>query len=67
MYSKVNKKQTSIYNTKKNYTEKQTRTVNGLKRKIHKNAAEFYLPKIVLAKKSKHKFRSQKNTSGPLL
>jgi hypothetical protein len=37
MYSKINKKQTFIYiyNTIKNYTEKQTRTVNSLKTKIH--------------------------------
>jgi hypothetical protein len=53
--------QTSLCNTIKNYIGKQTGTVNGLKRKIHKNVAEFYLPKNVLAKNQNINLEAKKH------
>jgi hypothetical protein len=60
MYSKIDKKQTTTYNTIKDYIEKQTRTVHGLKRKIHRNVVEFYLPKNVPAKNQNINFEAKK-------
>jgi hypothetical protein len=66
MYSKINEKTIYVKYNKDLYC-KQSRTVLDGKRKIHKDVAEFYLHKNILAKRSKQKFRSENFISFPLL